>query len=67
MSRELLVRRCQWCGSTPPRHDRCDAEWWMPAPRTGWALDSVGATIPTYDQPTHGPCECECRYQDSLW
>ena len=59
---------CPWCLSTPPHHERCEREVLNPhAMKVGTALDSVGATVPTYDRPTFVPCPCDCQQQAPLW
>lgn len=51
---------CAWCGSTPPRHDRCEVTGLRLGPKVGMSLDTVGASVPVYERiPT--PCGCHCR------
>ena len=63
-----LVDVCDWCLSTPPRHERCHriyAGRWRT--KTGETLDENGATVPVYDGPLWIDCQCDCRLQRSLW
>ena len=63
---EPLPPICDWCLSTPPRHDRCHRIYRHRAV-VGTRLDSVGATVPVYEGPLYVDCECECRRQGGLW